>query len=117
MFVVRSAAVPKKLTGIPTKPDESLPTPQATEWSLVVVARPAMTPPPEQRSRWIMTDGEARSRLLSILDLLEHESQPLQTMSDPRLGEMLHAIGELRIEIAATVTELDGGIQSNRGSR
>jgi len=38
MPVVRSVAVPEKLTGIPrSRGDDTLPVPQATEWSLLVV--------------------------------------------------------------------------------
>jgi hypothetical protein len=35
--VVRSVTVPEKLTGMPCNLFETVPTPQATEWSFVVV--------------------------------------------------------------------------------
>jgi hypothetical protein len=37
VLVVRSVTVPEKLTGMPWSLDETVPTPQATEWSFVVV--------------------------------------------------------------------------------
>jgi hypothetical protein len=64
-----------------------------------------------------MTDLETRSRLLSMLDMLERESQTLQALEDPRLDDLLYAIGELRIELATTVSELAGDIHRNTGMR
>ena len=63
-----------------------------------------------------MTDVEARSRLLSILDVLEHEVQALQAIEDPRLNDVLRTMTELRFEIAATVGEFDDDIRANGGS-
>src|SRR5512133_651056 len=51
MFAVRSVIVPEKLTGMPCSLLETVPTPQATEWSFVVVVTvTVMVPRPVQVS-------------------------------------------------------------------
>jgi hypothetical protein len=62
-----------------------------------------------------MTDLEARARLSSILDVLDHEAEALQTLEDRRLDDVLRAIVSLRTEIVATLGELDKRLPSNGG--
>ena len=59
---------------------------------------------------------EARSRLSSILDVLEHEAQALQRLEDPRLNDAMDAIANLQVEILATLTELRSGLETNGDS-
>jgi len=60
-----------------------------------------------------MSDVEARSRLSSILSVLEREAPALRALDDDRLVEVLRVADELRLEITATLSELDGGLTSN----
>ncbi|HEY8406358.1 MAG TPA: hypothetical protein VIK66_00130 [Gaiellaceae bacterium] len=60
-----------------------------------------------------MSDVEARSRLSAILAVLEHEVPALRALEDVRLVEALRVADELRLEITATLSELDGGLTSN----
>jgi hypothetical protein len=79
--VVRLMKAPEKLTGIPCIDDETLPVPQATEWSLVVVVTVTVSGPnpvqvsvicslpalltPAARSTITATIGSARRRRIS----------------------------------------------------
>lgn len=49
------------------------------------------------------TDLEARSRLSSILEVLEHEAHALHQLNDPRLTDVLAAIATLSAAIVATL--------------
>jgi hypothetical protein len=53
-----------------------------------------------------MTNLEARSRLTSVLELLEHEADALQRLNDERLENVLRQIALLRAEIVAALGSL-----------
>lgn len=60
-----------------------------------------------------MTDVEARTRLGSVLSVLEHETPALRALDDPRLAGVLETIAVLRAEIVATLGELHHGAEPN----
>ena len=53
-----------------------------------------------------MTNLEARSRLTSVLELLEPEADALQRLNDERLENVLRQIALLRAEIVAALGSL-----------
>jgi hypothetical protein len=63
-----------------------------------------------------MSDVEARSRLTSILDVIERESRALRRLEDPRLDDVLEQLTELHLEILATLAELHHGLEANGDS-
>jgi hypothetical protein len=54
-----------------------------------------------------MSHVEARSRLISILDVVEHELKALEAIGDPRLRGAVGAMTTLRAEIVAALAELE----------
>jgi hypothetical protein len=64
-----------------------------------------------------VSDVEARARLSSILDVLEHEAQALQRLEDPRLDDLMDAIANLQVEILATLAEFRQGPRIKRRFR
>ena len=50
-----------------------------------------------------MKDTEARSRLTRVLDVCEHEFQPLEALGDARLIGVLQVMALLRGEIVAAL--------------
>jgi hypothetical protein len=50
-----------------------------------------------------MSDIEVRSRLTSLLDVLEHERDALKDSGDARLDETVRGIMRLKSEIAAVI--------------
>lgn len=50
------------------------------------------------------SDLEARSRLLSLLDVNEHEAAQLRRLMDPRLSEVIDALTRLQAEIVAALS-------------
>jgi hypothetical protein len=51
-------------------------------------------------------DVEAHSRLLSVLEILEHEGRALTALEDPRLDGALEAMHRLQAEIVAALATL-----------
>jgi hypothetical protein len=49
-------------------------------------------------------DIEAKARLGSVLDVLEHEARALEALQDERLVSVLQAITTLQAEIVAALT-------------
>ena len=52
------------------------------------------------------TEVEARSRLMSVAELIEHERAALQALDDARLDPVLDALEKTRTEIAAVIAAL-----------
>ena len=61
-------------------------------------------------------DVEARSRITSILDLLEHELQALAVLEQPRLDGVIRDGNQLRAEIVAALASLPRPQPNGRGS-
>ena len=55
----------------------------------------------------LSVDVEARSRLLSVLEVLEHEARALEGLGDARLASALRAMSVARAEIVAAVSSLE----------
>jgi hypothetical protein len=49
---------------------------------------------------------ELRSRMTSVLDLIEHEGRALGAFEEPALEGVLHALKQLREEIVAALASL-----------
>lgn len=54
-----------------------------------------------------MRDVEARSRMLSVLSVIEHELSALEALEDERLAAVLRAITVLRAEIVGAIASLE----------
>jgi hypothetical protein len=55
-----------------------------------------------------MENVEARSRLSSVLDVCENESNSLRALGDPRLNPVLEAMAVLQAEIVSALALLSG---------
>jgi hypothetical protein len=53
-----------------------------------------------------LVDDRLRARLMSVLDVCEHERLALGAMRDPRLEDVLLAIARLQAEIIAALASL-----------
>jgi hypothetical protein len=63
-----------------------------------------------------MESVEARSRLTSVLDVCEHETQALHALRDARLSGVLQAMTTLRAEIVAALASLTPGASNGASS-
>ncbi len=59
---------------------------------------------------------ELRSRMTSVLEIVEHEGRAISALEDPRVDGVLRAMNQLRAEIVAALAELGSPSGNGRGS-